>query len=93
MSELFDHSIFQESVFQQPAIGLYDHHVFQTSVFQQNIPTKVFQRSVFQRGVFQLGGSEGFRFRNQGLPRYLDTLDEDEEEAIFLMTASEVFGA
>ena len=37
--------------------------------------------------------SPGFRFRNQGLPRYLDTLDEDEEEAIFLMIASEVFGA
>jgi hypothetical protein len=37
--------------------------------------------------------STGYRNRNRDLPRYLDTLDEDEEEAIFLMSASEVFGA
>lgn len=53
----------------------------------------IFDSDIFDTGEEPVVVSTGFRFRNQGLPRYLDTLDEDEEEAIFLMTASEVFGA
>ena len=58
----------------------------------------IFDPAIFDPVIFDTGEepvvvSTGYRNRKRDLPRYLDTLDEDEEEAIFLMSASEVFGA
>lgn len=78
--------------------NLFDPHIFDEAVFDVGVPACIFDPAIFDGAIFDVCGTptpaaDGFRFRNQGLPRYLDTLDEDEEEAIFLMSASEVFGA
>lgn len=73
---------------------IFDGSIFDGAIFDTGtVPACMFDEAIFDPDIFDTCFTGGFRFRNQGLPRYLDTLDEDEEEAIFLMTASEVFGA